>query len=69
MKPVRIFFGIMLVAAIVLCGPGLSVTGQNPPVSGCVKCHTDVKKLIRLSWEVERVRGKAPVSAETAGEG
>lgn len=69
MKPVRPFIPTLLATALVLCALGLSATGQNPPVSGCVTCHTDVKKLIRLGWEVERVRGKAPVSAETEGEG
>jgi hypothetical protein len=38
-------------------------------MSGCVQCHTDVRRLIRLSWEVERVRGKPAVSALTEGEG
>ncbi|MDJ0782408.1 MAG: hypothetical protein QNJ22_10575 [Desulfosarcinaceae bacterium] len=37
--------------------------------SGCIACHTDVKQLIRLSWEVEKIRGKPTVSALTEGEG
>jgi hypothetical protein len=37
--------------------------------SQCVVCHTDVKKLIRLSWEVEKIRPKQGQSAETSGEG
>jgi hypothetical protein len=44
-------------------------TAYSESVSGCIQCHTDVKKLIRLSWEVERVRGKPAVSAQTQGEG
>ncbi len=43
--------------------------GQPLPASTCVQCHTDVKKLIRLGWEVEKVRGKPEVSAENEGEG
>jgi hypothetical protein len=45
------------------------VIGQETSSSRCIECHTDVKKLIRLSWEVEKVRGKPPVSEETEGEG
>ncbi|MGD9331298.1 MAG: hypothetical protein PVJ53_08290 [Desulfobacterales bacterium] len=45
------------------------VVGQEPPSSRCIECHTDVKNLIRLSWEVEKVRGKPPRSEETEGEG
>ena len=37
--------------------------------SQCVLCHTDVKGLIQLSWEVEKVKSKPARSAETAGEG
>jgi hypothetical protein len=47
----------------------LSSPSENGEASGCVQCHTDVKKLIRLSWEVEKVRGKPKVSALTEGEG
>jgi hypothetical protein len=42
----------------------------TPPVqSTCIACHTDVKGLIRLSWEVEKIRPKQAQSAETSGEG
>ena len=37
--------------------------------SQCVVCHTNVKKLIRLSWEIEKIRPKQSKSAETSGEG
>ena len=56
-----------------LNGRGLASEPAAPPnsgeVNGCVACHTDVKKLIRLSWEVEKVRGKPKTSALTEGEG
>jgi hypothetical protein len=42
---------------------------QTTAISNCVQCHTDVKRLIRLGWEVEKIRGKPQVSAETEGEG
>ncbi len=37
--------------------------------SQCVQCHTNVKKLIRLGWEVEKEKGKPRVSQEIEGEG
>jgi hypothetical protein len=42
---------------------------ESDSESECVKCHTDVKGLIRLGWEVEKVKGKPAASAETEGEG
>lgn len=68
MKRVRACLLIMTTAAVML-GLGIAVPGQDAAPSGCVKCHTDVKKLIRLGWEVERVRGKPATSAENEGEG
>ena len=57
---------LIVIAALSFACP---LAGQEAPTSTCVQCHTDVKKLIRLSWEVERVRGKPKVSAENEGEG
>ena len=37
--------------------------------SQCVVCHTSVKKLIRLGWEIEKLRPKQGKSAQTSGEG
>ncbi len=34
--------------------------------SECVVCHTDMKRLIHLSWEIEQVRPKLDKSAETS---
>ena len=50
--------------------PGWSRVGvaAEIPQSECVRCHTDVKGLIRLSWEIEKVRPETK-SAETSGEG
>jgi hypothetical protein len=58
------FFSAM--AVFIFVAP---LAGQELPTSECVQCHTDVKKLIRLSWEVEKVRGKLKLSAENEGEG
>jgi hypothetical protein len=35
----------------------------------CVKCHTNVKGLIRLGWKIEKIKGKPTASQEIAGEG
>jgi hypothetical protein len=58
------FFSAM--AVFIFVAP---LAGQELPTSECVQCHTDVKKLIRLSWEVEKVRGKPQLSTENEGEG
>jgi hypothetical protein len=42
---------------------------ESAKESECVKCHTNVKGLIRLGWEVEKIKGKPASSAETEGEG
>jgi len=42
---------------------------ETPPQSQCVACHSNLKSLIRLCWEVEKKRPKTGTSAETAGEG
>ncbi len=62
---------MVFLAFVAAAWPGVFQVIADPaaPTSGCVQCHTDVKQLIRLSWEVERVRGKPTVSAEIEGEG
>ena len=57
-----------LIAVVVSCAV-FSLAGPASSASTCVQCHTDVKKLIRLGWEVEKIRGKPRVSAENEGEG
>jgi hypothetical protein len=54
---------------LLLFVPCYPVFAQDASISNCITCHTDVKKLIRLSWEVEKVRGKPQRSAENEGEG
>lgn len=36
--------------------------------SQCVICHTQIKPLIKLTWEVEKIKPKLK-SSETSGEG
>ena len=59
---------VMLVVTIF----ALPVHASNPATpasSQCVACHTDLKGLIRLCWEVEKIKPQPKTSAETAGEG
>ena len=35
----------------------------------CVNCHTNLKKLMELSWEVKKIKPKQKLSEETSGEG
>jgi hypothetical protein len=44
-------------------------TADSVNENECVKCHTNVKGLIRLGWEIEKVKGKPIESQEIAGEG
>ena len=65
---------VMAVCVLVsFCACSLTLAGKKPEVdeseSQCVVCHTDVKKLIRLSWEIEKIRPEQGKSAETSGEG
>jgi hypothetical protein len=55
---------------------GISALSDKPQATAdsvneneCVKCHTNVKGLIRLGWEIEKVKGKPIESREIAGEG
>ena len=61
---------IALILAVVLGGVALlfSIGGASAEESQCINCHTDLKGLIRLGWEVEKVKPKKK-SAEIAGEG
>jgi len=65
---------VMAVCVLVsFCVFSLTLAEEEPEVgkseSQCVVCHTNVKKLIRLSWEIEKIRPKLGKSAETSGEG
>ncbi|MCK4793701.1 MAG: hypothetical protein KAV87_58775 [Desulfobacteraceae bacterium] len=35
----------------------------------CVNCHTNLKKLMDLSWEVKKIKPKQELSKEISGEG
>ncbi|NVL90458.1 MAG: hypothetical protein HWN69_05605 [Desulfobacterales bacterium] len=64
--------GLIVVFAIaVFLGPahGYAKAETAEAKSECITCHTDVKKLIRLGWKIEKTRPKPGKSAETAGKG
>ena len=62
-----------LCVLVSFCACSLRLTEKEPELgkteSQCVVCHTNVKKLIRLGWEIEKIRPKPGKSAETSGEG
>ncbi len=60
---------IAAVALLILYGTVAVHSGSNPATSQCIRCHTDVKGLIRLGWEVAASRPASPISPETEGEG
>jgi len=35
----------------------------------CVNCHTNLKKLMDLSWEIKKIKPKQKLSKEISGEG
>ena len=61
----RLIPALLVAAVIVVTGASFSYASEE---SECVKCHTNVKGLIRLGWEVEKVRPRKK-SAETSGDG
>ncbi|MGD8774586.1 MAG: hypothetical protein PVF76_06365 [Syntrophobacterales bacterium] len=67
------WYVLALCVLVSFCAWGLTLTETEAevgkPESQCVVCHTNVKKLIRLSWEIEKIRPKQGASAETSGEG
>lgn len=63
------FLSCLLVLLTLLSFRAGAEDAPSAPSSQCVRCHTDVKGLIRLGWEIEKIRGKPAVSDETVGEG
>ena len=63
------YYLLLLIITTCCVAVPLSVQSADQPESQCVVCHTNVKGLIRLGWEIEKIRPKAGASAETSGEG
>ena len=67
------WYVMALSVLVIFCACSPTLTVEKPEVgtteSQCVACHTDVKKLIRLGWEIEKIRPQKGKSAQTSGEG
>jgi len=60
---------VLPVALLLTLTPEVSLAEEIVAKSQCVTCHTNLRKVIRLSWEIEKIRPKPDKSAETSGEG
>jgi hypothetical protein len=49
--------------------PKTSINKEIDAVNECVNCHTNLKQLMDLSWEIKKVKPKQEQSIETSGEG
>jgi hypothetical protein len=49
--------------------PKTSVNKEIAAENECVNCHTNLKKLMDLSWEVKKIKPKQELSKEISGEG
>jgi hypothetical protein len=65
--PARLVLIAVLTMAPEIAADALQSTPSE--YSQCINCHTRVKGLIRLSWEVEKLHPRPAPSAETSGEG
>ena len=64
--------GVWLAALLAVATTARTVCSSDAVKSTsnqCVACHTRLKPLIRLCWEVEKVKPATKASAENAGEG
>ncbi|NQT10442.1 MAG: hypothetical protein HQ573_04635 [Desulfobacteraceae bacterium] len=59
----------LIFLSFITLNPETSMAKGIDSSSQCVNCHTNVSKLIRLTWEIEKTRPKPGKSAETSGEG
>jgi hypothetical protein len=68
-RPGLIRVALLSIACLFFVFPKISIDQAIATQSQCVACHANLKKLIRLCWEVEKIKPKPPQSAETSGEG
>jgi hypothetical protein len=59
---------IVVFAVMTFLGPAREYAKAEAK-SECIACHTDLKELIRLSREIEKIRPGPSKSAETSGKG
>lgn len=58
------FFPLLIVLT-----PKTSINKEIDAENECVNCHTNLKKLMDLSWEVKKIKPKQELSKEISGEG
>jgi hypothetical protein len=68
-KRTFLFIFVFYAILFVFFTPKYSMNEEIATDSECIKCHADLKKLIRLCWEVEKTKPKKGQSAEIYGEG
>jgi hypothetical protein len=68
-KPILFATLVLFLANLMIAGWLSAALATEVTESECIRCHTNVKGLIRLSWDVEKVKPAKPKSAETSGEG
>jgi hypothetical protein len=59
----------LIFLSFITLNPETSMSKGIGGSSQCVNCHTNVSKLLRLSWEIEKIRPKPGKSAKISGEG
>ncbi len=65
----RMWLAAVLLAVAGFAAPVHSADPVTPGSSQCVTCHTNLKGLIRLCWQVEKIKPQPKTSAENTGEG
>jgi hypothetical protein len=63
------FFCALTLVSIMLWNHQSLLEASEGGNSSCIDCHTNLKKLIRLSWKIEALKPKSLKSEETSGEG
>jgi len=60
---------IFLFPLLIVFTPKTSINKEIAAENECVNCHTNLKKLMDLSWEVKKIKPKLEQSKEISGEG
>ncbi|NNK84235.1 MAG: hypothetical protein HKO91_01630 [Desulfobacterales bacterium] len=60
---------VFLFPLFIILTPKTSINKEIDAVNECVNCHTNLKQLMDLSWEVKKIKPKQELSEEISGEG
>ena len=60
---------VFLFPLFIVLTPKTSINKEIAAENECVNCHTNLKKLMDLSWEVKKIKPKLEQSKEISGEG